>query len=333
MDAYDGVRRRVPERPDSPNTAESSGASSSIYGGIDEDEPKTPTQSIKSGHQQQKSHKARKSDRMTRLRGRREPLIDQHYRVNHDTGRRVVLPGIPRHDPDWARDLHDFFNLAVLVPVITLNVINWNWDLMWKIMWTERPVISKAWTGDFFFEFFYLTAFYFCVDLIWIIAQPRCVKSPMTIIQHHIATLFYIYLPYHIPQCRWLMGACMIVELNTWFLIARRVFNRQNFPPTVIGLHGMSIRVKVISILFYITWIGIRCILYPYLIPEVYNTWVDNTKRTGTTWNLLLWAVPLHMVFCLLNLKWSYDLLMSKIRYWRRRRQGQVVPDQPSKGL
>ena len=45
--------------------------------------------------------------------GRR--LIEEHYCV--DTTRSVVLPGVPKHEDDWARDAHDFFNLVVLVGV------------------------------------------------------------------------------------------------------------------------------------------------------------------------------------------------------------------------
>ena len=113
----------------------------------------------------------------------------------------------------------------------------------------------------------------------------------------------------------------MSVEVNTWLLIARRVFNKQGFPPwTIIDLSFFSIRVKLISIFFYITWIGIRCILYPYLLLDIWNLYSDySTKVAKTHWNWLLICFPLHAIFCLLNLKWSYDLLMSKIRYWRRR--------------
>lgn len=44
---------------------------------------------------------------------RRSRLIEEHYRV--DDTHTVVLPGVPKHDDDWARDAHDFFNLVVLV--------------------------------------------------------------------------------------------------------------------------------------------------------------------------------------------------------------------------
>jgi hypothetical protein len=67
------------------------------------------------------------------------------------------------------------------------------------------------------------------------------------IVQHHIATLLYLVVPYLYPQDSWLMGACLIVEVNTWLLIARRVFNKQGFTPWVSDwslFHTLSCREK-----------------------------------------------------------------------------------------
>jgi hypothetical protein len=242
----------------------------------------------------------------------RRPILQDHYRV--DPSQRIVLPGALQYETNGARDAHDFFNLMVLVPVIALNALNWNWDRL-----IAHPLrIPEAWTGEWFDAFFYATLVYFVIDLVWILVLPQSVRSPATIIQHHIATLVYILIPHYYQEMRWCMGACMTVEFNTWFLIARRVFNKQGFPPWILRLSFVSIRVKVISILFYATWISIRCILYPYLLPLFYQTWMTHAQQVGSYFTLMVLAVPLHSIFCLLNLKWSYELLMSKIRYWRR---------------
>lgn len=247
----------------------------------------------------------------------RKRLIEDHYRVDYtENNHRVVLPGVPKHDDDWARDSHDFFNLIMLVPVVALNVINWNWEM---ILSKKLQSLSDAWTGDFFQTFFTVTLLYFVVDLLWVIIVPSCVKSPWTIIQHHTATILYIMIPYYLPEVRWGMGACMIVEVNTWLLIARRVFNKQGYPPWIIAWGFVSIRVKLISIFFYLTWIGIRCLLYPYLLLQFTDLWSNHSAKVGTKFNIVMLVVPLHALFCLLNLKWSYDLLMSKLRYLRRR--------------
>jgi hypothetical protein len=250
--------------------------------------------------------------------GRRRLLVEDHFRVTYtDTKYRVVLPGVPKHDDDWARDSHDFFNLVALLCLNLFNILNWNWDEIFSA--TRNTKIEELWTGEYFQLFFYVTLFYFVVDLLWVFVIPSCVKSPATILQHHVATLLYMLVPYYYEPARWCMGACMIVEINTWFLIARRVFNKQGFPPWIIDLSFVSIRVKLISIFFYVTWIAIRCILYPYLLWHFTLNWLDLSRKTGTKINPLLVAVPLQTCFCLLNLRWTYDLLMSKIRYWRRK--------------
>jgi hypothetical protein len=142
----------------------------------------------------------------------------------------------------------------------------------------------------------------------------------------------YIFLPYFHSEFQWCMGACMIVEVNTWFLIARRVFNKQGFPPWILNLSIVSIRVKLISIFFYVTWIAIRCILYPSLMPLFYQAWQSHSIKVNTPWNVVILCIPLHGFFCYLNIKWSYDLLMSKIRYWRRPKNAKAK-DYVSKGL
>ncbi|KAL3942199.1 MAG: hypothetical protein SGARI_000346 [Bacillariaceae sp.] len=170
------------------------------------------------------------------LRKQQQSLVDQHFRVEHnqDTGRKEVLPGAIKHEDDWARDSHDFFNLIILIPIVALNVMNWNWEMLVNLK--KKQTVADAWHGEWFYVFFWTTMLYFVTDLIWVISVPNCVKSPAVIIQHHIATMLYILIPYYQPSVRWCMGACMSVEINTWFLIARRVFNKQGFPPWIIDL-------------------------------------------------------------------------------------------------
>lgn len=253
---------------------------------------------------------------------KRHPLIEDHYRV--DSEKRQVLPGLPKHDDDWKRDTHDFFNLVILVPVVVLNVMNWNWDKLFDL--STGFSVEDAWTGEFFEPFLNITVSYFIIDLLWVSIVPSCVKSPGTIIQHHIATLLYILIPYLRPQYRWAMGACMSVEINTWFLIARRVFNKQGFTPWVIDLPPfMSIRIKLISIFFYLSWISIRVILFPVLMLKFITLWWNLSLDVGTKFNILFPVFFLHSTFCLLNLKWTYDLVRSKIRYWRRGGKGPAV--------
>ena len=265
---------------------------------------------------------------------RRHNVLEEHFRIDRE--RQVVLPGVPKHEQDWARDVHDFFNLIVLIPIVVLNVMNWNWEKLLNVSLGAMIAsgdfsrINEAWTGQWFDLFFGCTVAYFVADLLWVLMIPNCVRSPMTIIQHHVVTLIYVSFPWFRPHLRWVMGACMSVEINTWFLIARRVFNKQGFSPWIIDLSFVSIRVKLISICFYLTWISIRCILYPVLMIFIIDMWWTHSIDVGTKFNLDLVIPCLHSTFCVLNLKWTHDLLMSKLRYLRRKG---LIKDENSKGL
>jgi len=242
---------------------------------------------------------------------RRRRLIEDHYKLSEEE---ILLEGIPAHDEDWSGAMHDFFNLIALVPVCVLNGLCWNFDLLLD----PKSTVQGAWNDDYFPLFFSVTVGYFLADLLWVLLEPSCVKSPTVIVQHHIATLMYLSIPYLHDDTHWLMGACMSVEVNTWLLIARRVFNKQGLRPWVINLGFSSVRIKFISVMFYITWVVIRCYVYPAILRVLIGLWSEKTQQTGGIYNYISLAIVLHSVFCLLNFKWTFDLLRGKykaIRY------------------
>ena len=259
----------------------------------------------------------------------RNTLVQQHFKI--DEKNQVLLPGVPVHDEDLARDVHDFFNLIFLLPIVVLNALNWDWD---KLIYgglvatletskhnnkIDIDFFLQAWAGEYFDLFFWTTIAYFTIDMIWVCVIPKCVKSPSTIIQHHVAVFVYLTIPYFYPRFHFLMGACMSVELNTWFLIARRVFNKQGFPPWKFDIpYLISVRVKLISIFFYITWILIRCILYVvvlYALAFPLRAHKDYVEYQ----NIIFCAMILQVSFCYLNALWTLQLVNSKIRQWKRR--------------
>lgn len=255
-------------------------------------------------------------------RKRHRLLIEDHYPVDpHD---KKLVPGHSvTDDDDWDRDVHDFFNLISLVPVVVLNIINWNWDMLLDLR-SKHHTIQEAWTGEWFPLFYAVTTGYFVADLIWISLIPRCVKSPGVIIQHHIATLLYLIIPYRNPGEGWLMGACLSVEANTWLLIARRVFHKHGFEVSVINVLSLfEVRVNLISVLFYATWFGIRCYMFPCIWKVVWTMWVTTREETGAVfYQRYAAALFLHSIFCLLNFKWTFDLCMSK---WTALRIGKAA--------
>merc|ERR1711920_1045210 len=143
---------------------------------------------------------------------------------------------------------------------------------------------------------------------------PKCVKSVTTIIVHHAVTLVYMGVPAYNPTTRWAMAVDLTVELNTWFLIMRRM------PFTMHGLPRQLVKWP-----FYITWYVIRCGLYPYMIYEVYGLWTNHVAtlkaNNDPTWvrasyGLTYMAIPplFQSMLSLLNIWWTYNLIRNNMR-------------------
>jgi len=206
-----------------------------------------------------------------------------------------------------------------------LNILNWDWNkLSSGIVGKDDVPFKECWTGEYFNLFFFTTLAYFVIDLIWVIVVPKSVKSSSTIIQHHVASLAYLFIPYHFENFQFLFGVCMSVELNTWFLIARRVFNKQGFSPWTLDLpYRYSLKVKLISVFFYLSWLTIRCILYPYVLVIFYKMMMNKITREEEL--ALMIASVLQSVFCLLNARWTWDLMNSKIKQWKTKGKTKIA--------
>ena len=220
----------------------------------------------------------------------------------------------------YERPLKNILKFSLKIPVVVLNALNWDWDIL--LSFGSNNTIEDAWIGDWNNIFFRVTMFYFFIDLAWVIIVPYCVKSPVTIITHHIVCIIYCSLPLLIPQTYYIMGLNMSVEANTWFLIARRVFNKQGFSPWTISLPSLfSIRIKLISIFFYITWILIRLVIFPSVIFKLIHLYQYYSRLSSaeTSTKCVLLAIIFQLVLCTLNLKWTKDLAMAKFRFWRKK--------------
>jgi hypothetical protein len=138
---------------------------------------------------------------------------------------------------------------------------------------------------------------YFLLDTIFVGVYPQCVKSPVVILSHHLCTALYMLIPYHYPTYHWAMSACMLVEINTWLLIARR---------TIGG--------KLLDAAFYVSWVLLRNVYYPYLIWAFYHEWRGETEAVGSPWNWIL-VTPICQAFLTgLNYHWTLQLVVKLLR-------------------
>lgn len=207
-------------------------------------------------------------------------------------------------EADIARDWHDYFNLISLILIVATTAINYDFEPLLKL---EK--YSLTWTDNYFWLNWATTLIYFFVDLTWVARVPICVKSPGVIIKHHFVAMLYLIGPVYYPEYRWFMGAILSVEVNTWFLILRRVVHKSNQPINLL----LS---KTVSGCFYFTWITIRCIIYPGILWSFLKIAVERIQETGTYFHLPMVFIPVHFALCLLNLKWTYDLFKPIVRRW-----------------
>eukprot|EP00930_Biecheleria_cincta_P021924 TRINITY_DN16108_c0_g1_i2.p1 TRINITY_DN16108_c0_g1~~TRINITY_DN16108_c0_g1_i2.p1 ORF type:complete len:378 (+),score=61.18 TRINITY_DN16108_c0_g1_i2:82-1215(+) len=239
-------------------------------------------------------------------------LIEDHFHI--DEAFRMLGP--LRQDDNLARDIHDWFNLIALIPVNYWNFRNWSCLVFCSDMVGLRfHSVTELWHGEAFSVFWWITLAYFIADTTWMLALPNCVKSPKVILKHHVATIGYIFIPKLRPEHGWLMGACMIVEVNTWFLIARRALNKRGEKAFNTGVSLLkSIRVMLVSTCFYISWFLIRLVIYPYLLVVIIREYFKEWDKVGTPFNVIAITPIIQCVFLYLNVKWTIDLVRSKMK-------------------
>ena len=86
-------------------------------------------------------------------------------------------------------------------------------------------------------------------------------------------------------------------QINTWLLILKR-----------------HVKWRVIEVLFYLTWVVLRLILYPYLIPKYWGLYLEDSKLFGTYWNVILLAPVLQTYLTGLNFWWTITMLRQLVQ-------------------
>jgi len=238
------------------------------------------------------------------------PILTHHYNL---------LPGIPNDNSPITtpRLYHDIFNIITLPPLILINMLNWKRGVWWDlytllfreeseggiIMGVEKKMMMN-WEGRWYVVGWWGYYVYFLVDFGVIWSFPGCVKSPKTILQHHILTLFYMLIQYSIQLHPWLYSLAISVEFNTFLLILRRVLHT---PKRTLASFTLSI---LISTSFYLSWIFTRCIVCPYMMIPI---WEFSKECRIVGWLCMV----IQGVFCGLNFRWTVQLGRSKLRSLR----------------
>ena len=84
----------------------------------------------------------------------------------------------------------------------------------------------------------------------------------------------------------------MLVEINTWLLIVKR-----------------HVKAPLLEVLFYTTWVLLRLVLYPYLVPVYIRMYLEDSAQLGTHVNVLLLAPVIQTYLTGLNFWWTITML------------------------
>ncbi len=174
--------------------------------------------------------------------------------------------------------VHDYFNIFTLPFIIVLN-------------WTY--LINPSFLG--FDLLFYLFIIYMMVDFIWLLLKPKSVGSPGSIMFHHVISVLGWSVIYFDPRLALIARLAILVECNTWFNILKRYY-----------------KTDFVYKCFYVTWFLFRVILYPTLTYLVYNKMILYYGYYGTFFNLATIGFLVISLLCILNYKWTYDLIVKK---------------------
>lgn len=190
--------------------------------------------------------------------------------------------------------IHDYFNLIVL-PFVCIS------NILYLSTVSLRAFDIVHWLRDhedatFSVHYFVFLA-YIVVDTTWLACIPSAVVSPRQILMHHLATIYGWALPVMNPQWRVWCSLGVLVEINSWFLMARRQFRSSE---------------KLIPILFYTTWVLLRIVMYPAILFHFFYVYLETSESLGYFTHSGLSLLLLMIALNILNYSWSYDLLCKK---------------------
>jgi hypothetical protein len=202
---------------------------------------------------------------------------------------------------DFQNRMHDRFNLVCL-PVIC-SLYSWHMYSLYTaepdvdpfagVVFSPRrqvPEGNDSWCCLWWFFWAYIL-----VDTMWVLMYPECVASPTAIIVHHVICLIGWHIVMVWPAWEFYTSAGLIVEFNTFFLIAKRQFRS----------------VEALHLFDNVTWVFSRLCVFPLVCWNFLCVYIHMCKAYPT-FQMGFINTGLHgFLSCLIvtcqNFKWTYD--------------------------
>eukprot|EP01036_Dinobryon_divergens_P029853 gene29853-39017_t len=206
---------------------------------------------------------------------------------------------------------HDFFNIVVLLFICSLNIYFLSLTTDISLLGTDE-LASEPYHRFLFKLSLYLFIAYVVFDTFWVVLIPSCVLSnPTSILFHHLVTLVMTLVPFVHQQFGWHFGACILVEVNTFFLTLRRNLSR--------GTAAYAIS----DILFYVSWVVLRLVLFPWLTLFYIREYIRFSTHAQTYFNLVLITPCLQTIVTMMSFMWTVDMLKKQFGKSKQPRQQQ----------
>mmetsp|Transcript_20010 Transcript_20010/g.28739 ORF Transcript_20010/g.28739 Transcript_20010/m.28739 type:complete len:222 (+) Transcript_20010:43-708(+) len=202
------------------------------------------------------------------------------------------------HVVSRSHQLHDLYNVVTLPIVIISNVVTFYYFFV-----VGEPIESS--TNIFWWNVqTAVLCTYIIIDTVYIALNPDCVRSPKSILIHHIVVCTgWLLVLHRIPKYRG-VGTCLLsIEINTFFMIARKFLPFRKYRRLI----------KFLDTAFYATWVPLRIIIFPSGAIMSGVLAHQEYRATGIVISIPSVGFVLVSYIAVLNLKWSYDLLITKL--------------------
>eukprot|EP01031_Cornospumella_fuschlensis_P041674 gene41674-50855_t len=117
------------------------------------------------------------------------------------------------------------------------------------------------------------------------------------ILFHHLVTVLCLLTPMVDPQFNWHVSLGITAEINTLFLTIRRNSTKD------------SLLFTASNICFYITWVGVRLLLFPWMCVFFYNEYLRYFKDTNTLVNVVGVGVVSQVILTSLGYYWTIEMI------------------------
>ena len=168
-----------------------------------------------------------------------------------------------------AKQVHNIFNIVYVGVIATMSTYSWWMNL----------------EGDDLYLLSVICVLYYFLDTAFIAIRPDSVNSTRSILLHHVFTFIFAVETYRLPSFRSFCVQYLLVDINTWFLMVRQMLKE---------------RYLVIEVPFYVSWVLIRLVYYPYLMFKVWGRFHESLTFKG--------LAVLTIFLNILNFKWSIAL-------------------------